>query len=143
VISAVLASVKILAVEDHADTREVLKIFLEWSGAEVVAVESGSAALEALQNQKPDVLICDLSMPQMDGFELLQKIRDLGPQSGSVPAIACTAFGGKEDVARTQRAGFQAHITKPVDPKILVATIADIVHSMPEDRRSADLHHRT
>jgi CheY-like chemotaxis protein len=132
VINAVLASIKILAVEDHADTRNVLKIFLEWSGAEVTVVESGSAALEAIQKQKPDVLLCDLSMPQMDGFELLQKIRDLGREIGSVPAIACTAFGGKEDVARTQRAGFQAHITKPIDPKVLVATIADVVHSMPE-----------
>jgi hypothetical protein len=67
----------------------VLKISLEWSGAEMTVVESGPAALEAIQKQKPDVLICDLSMPQMDGLELLQKIRDLGREIGSVPAIAC------------------------------------------------------
>ena len=126
-----LASIKIHAVEDQADTRKTIKLFLEWSGADVIAVESGHAALEAIREKKPDVLLCDLSMPQMDGFELLQKIRHLGGEIGSVPAIACTAFGGKEEMARTRRAGFQAHVTKPADPDVLVATIVEVIQSMP------------
>lgn len=101
---AVLASIKILAVEDHADTRKMLKIFLESSGAEVTAVESGPAALEAIQKKQPDVLVCDLSMPHMDGFELLRKIRGLGREIAFVPAIACTAFGSEEDMARAANA---------------------------------------
>ena len=62
----------------------------------MTAVESGSAALEAIQKQRPDVLLCDLSMPHMDGFELLKEIRRLGGEVGAVPAIACTAFGSKK-----------------------------------------------
>jgi CheY-like chemotaxis protein len=134
VVDAALAYIKILVVEDHADTRKALEIFLEQSGAEVTAVESGSAALEAIQKQRPDVLLCDLSMPHMDGFELLKEIRRLGGEVGAVPAIACTAFGSKEDMARTQTAGFRAHVTKPVDPKVLVVTIAEVVHSTRKTR---------
>jgi CheY-like chemotaxis protein len=127
VVGASLASLKILAVEDHRDTRLLLKMILQLSGAEVTALGSGRAALEAIQQLKPDVILCDLRMPQMDGFELLQKIRGLGGEVGNVPAIACTALGNEEDMIRTQRAGFQAHVTKPLDAKRLVETIVKVV----------------
>lgn len=71
-------------------------------------------------------------MPQMDGVELLKRIRGPRRETASVPAIACTAFGSKEDVVRTQSAGFQAHVTKPTDPGLLVATIVDLIHSSSE-----------
>lgn len=127
VVGASLASLKILAVEDHRDTRLLLKMILQFSGAEVTALGSSKAALEAIQQLKPDVILCDLCMPEMDGFELLQKIRGLGGEVGTVPAIACTALGKEEDVIKTQRVGFQAHVTKPLDPKLLVETIVKVV----------------
>jgi|ERR1700751_2949174 CheY-like chemotaxis protein len=96
VVRPVLASIKILAVDDHADTRKMLKMFLEWSGADVTTADSALSALDELQKQKPDVLLCDLSMPHMDGFELLRRVRGLGREVASVPAIACTAFGSKK-----------------------------------------------
>jgi CheY-like chemotaxis protein len=70
-------------------------------------------------------------MPHMDGFELLPRVRGLGREVASVSAIACTAVDSKEDIARTKSAGFQAHVTKHMDPNVLVATIVDVIHSTP------------
>ena len=121
--SSPLANLRILAVEDHVDTRSILKIFLERFGASVTAVESGAAALAAIRREKPDLLLCDLSMPQMDGYQLLERIRQRESEIGFIPAIACTAFVSNEEVARTRRAGFQAYVGKPIDLTALVATI--------------------
>jgi CheY-like chemotaxis protein len=121
--STPLANLRILAVEDHADTRIALKIFLERFGANVTAVESGAAALATIRREKPDLLLCDLSMPQMDGYQLLERIRQREPEIGFIPAIACTAFVSTEEAARTRRAGFQAYVAKPMDLTALVATI--------------------
>ena len=98
----------------------------------MTALGSGRAALEAIQRLKPDVILCDLRMPEMDGFELLQKIRGLGGEGGTVAAIACTALGNEEDMIRTHRAGFQAHVTKPLDAKRLVETIVKVVGCKPK-----------
>ena len=132
VVDADLASLEILAVEDHEDTRKLLKMILQFSGASVTAVESGEAALAAIKQLKPDIILCDLCMPYMDGFELIRRIRDLGGERGAVPAIACTALGSEEDIVRTQRSTFQAHLTKPFDPRLLVTTIIDVIHSRQE-----------
>ena len=123
-----LETIKILAVEDHEDTRVFLKRFLEHNGAEVVAVESGWAALEELQKYNPDVLLCDIGMPGLDGYQLLEKIRKLELEISSLPAIACTAFATGEDVRRAFEVGFQAHIAKPLDPDKLIQTIVDVIH---------------
>jgi CheY-like chemotaxis protein len=104
----------------------MLTLLLERSGAEVVAVGSGRAALEEIQKHKPDVLVCDIGMPEMNGYEFLRRVRDLKPEIASVPAIACTAFARNEDVERAFAAGFQAHIAKPIDPKNFVQTVADV-----------------
>jgi CheY-like chemotaxis protein len=126
-----LSNVKILAVEDHADTRLLFKAFLERSGADVIAVESGQAALLAIQRHKFDVVLCDIGMPDMDGYQFLQKIRDLEPQIGYQPAIACTAYTTPTDVACAHRAGFQALVAKPVDLAELVNTILTVVSGGP------------
>jgi CheY-like chemotaxis protein len=128
-----LDTVKILAVEDHADTRRVLKLFLEHSGAEVTAVESARAALQEIQTHRPDVLICDIGMPEMDGYQLLERIRDLEPRIASVPAIACTAFVTQEDVAHAFAVGFQAHLAKPLDPDQLVRAIVNVIRMSSEN----------
>jgi CheY-like chemotaxis protein len=129
--SRALSNVKILAVEDHADTRLLLKVFLERSGADVIAVESGLAALSVIQRHKFDVRLCDIGMPDMDGYQFLQKVRDLEPQIGCQPAIACTAYAIPTDVARAQRAGFQAHVAKPIDPTELIKIILNVVSAGP------------
>jgi signal transduction histidine kinase/CheY-like chemotaxis protein len=121
-----LKSIKVVAVDDNADSRELLKVILERSSAEVAVVSSGQEALAAIKNVQPDVLICDLAMPEMDGYELLENVRRLEPELGRLPVIAFTAAARNEDLARTRRAGFQAHLAKPVDPSKLVTTILQL-----------------
>jgi signal transduction histidine kinase/CheY-like chemotaxis protein len=121
-----LKSIKVVAVDDNADSRELLRAILEHSGAEATLVSSGQEALVAVKNVRPDVLICDLAMPEMDGYELLENVRGLEPELGLLPVIAFTAAARNEDRARTGRAGFQAHLAKPVDPSELVTTILNL-----------------
>jgi len=122
-----LESIKVLAVDDDADTRHLMKAILDRSGADTTVVSSGVEALEAINSVRPDVLVCDLAMPQMDGFELLNNVRRLEPQIGSLPALAFTASAGYKDRARSLRAGFQAYLAKPITPNQLVTTIIKIV----------------
>jgi signal transduction histidine kinase len=121
-----LKSIKVVAVDDNADSRELLKAILERSSAEAAVVSSGQEALAAIKNVRPDVLICDLAMPGMDGYELLENVRRLEPELGELPVIAFTAAAHNEDCARTRQAGFQAHLAKPVDPNKLIMTILEL-----------------
>jgi CheY-like chemotaxis protein len=122
-----LKSIKVVAVDDNADSRELLKIILGQSSAQVVVVGSAREALATIKNVHPDILISDLGMPEMDGYELLQNVRRLDPELGQLPVIAFTAAARREDLASTRRAGFQAHLAKPVDPDKLVKTIMELV----------------
>ena len=90
-----------MAVDDNADSRELLKAILERSSAEAAIVDSGQEALAAIKSFHPDVLICDLAMPAMDGYELLENVRRLEPELGQMPTIAFTAAARNEDRART------------------------------------------
>jgi CheY-like chemotaxis protein len=84
-------------------------------------------ALAAFQERTPDVLVSDIGMPDMDGYELLRRIRAGGPTRGArTPAIALTAFARSEDRTKALRAGFLVHVAKPVDPSELVATVASV-----------------
>jgi signal transduction histidine kinase/ActR/RegA family two-component response regulator len=130
-----LKSIKVVAVDDNADSRELLKVILERSSAEVAVVSSGKKALAAIKNVQPDVLICDLAMPEMDGYELLENVRRLEPELGQLPVIAFTAAARSEDLARTRRAGFQAHLAKPVDPSKLVTTILQLAREHKKHKR--------
>jgi signal transduction histidine kinase len=118
-----LRGIKVVAVDDNADARELLKIILERSSAETVVVSSGQEALEAIRGLHPDVLICDLAMPEMDGYEVLENVRRLAPELAQLPAIAFTAAARDEDRTATRLAGFQAHLTKPIEPEELISTI--------------------
>jgi CheY-like chemotaxis protein len=124
-----LKSIKVVAVDDNADSRQLLKIVLGGSSAEAVVVGSGREALTSIQNVRPDILISDLGMPEMDGYQLLEKVRGLDPELGRLPVIAFTAAARNEDRASTRRAGFQAHLAKPLDPDKLVTTILELVGS--------------
>jgi CheY-like chemotaxis protein len=122
-----LENIKVVAVDDDLDTRDLLKAILERGGAEATVVSSGQEALEAIKTVRPDVLLSDLAMPKMDGYELLEKVRSLEQEVGWLPSIAFTASARSEDRLRSRRAGFQAHIAKPVNSNELVTIIVELV----------------
>jgi signal transduction histidine kinase/ActR/RegA family two-component response regulator len=127
-----LQGIKVVAVDDNADARELLKVILERSKAQIAVVSSGQAALEVIKDFHPDVLICDLTMPEMDGYEVLENVRRLEPELGHLPVIAFTAAVRGEDRAVTRLAGFQAHLAKPIEPDELVRTILELFNHKKE-----------
>jgi len=123
-----LEGVRVLVVEDEVDTRELIVFMLEAYGACVQAVASAGEALEALALKQPDILLSDIGMPDMDGYMLMRQLRALPPeQGGQVRAIALTAYAGDTDHQQILKAGFQRHITKPVEPAELAMAIAKLV----------------
>jgi PAS domain S-box-containing protein len=122
-----LVGMRVLAVDDDADTLEMLLLFLRRAGAEVLAAASATAALDALEHFRPDVLVADIGMPEVDGYELLRRVRALGAERGGLtPAIALTAYAGEADRTRALRSGFQTHLPKPVEPDALVNAITNL-----------------
>lgn len=120
-----LKGVRLLIVDDEADTRELLAFVLTEAGALVTSAESAAAALAALSESSFNVLISDIGMPGTDGYTLIQQVRELASeQGGNIPAIALTAYAGDADQQRAIAAGFDKHISKPVDPSELVALVA-------------------
>ena len=123
-----LSNLTIVVVEDHDDARRYLGLFLNRLGANVVIARNGFEGLEAIKNNRPNVVLSDIYMPEMDGFELLRKIRALGPEAGGgVPAIAMTALVTPLEQARILNAGFQACLPKPFSPDKLVETIVALL----------------
>lgn len=121
-----LGGVKVLVVDDTTDARELARRLLEECGAEVLVAGDAHEALRLLEAHRPDVLLSDIGMPEVDGFELLRRVRALGPaRGGDVPAIALTAFARAQDRVQALRGGFMAHLTKPVEPSELLATVAN------------------
>lgn len=119
-----LQGVRVLLVDDEADTRELMAFVLETAGATVMAVPSAIAALNKVSQTDLDILVSDIGMPEMNGYTLIQQIRKLLPeQGGQVPAIALTAYVGEIDQQQAIAAGFQRHIAKPVEPNTLVEAI--------------------
>ncbi len=114
-----------LVVDDEPDTRELLRTVLEAGGVEVAAAASAEEALDLIGAARPHVLVFDIGMPVVDGYELIGRVRGLPLEhGGKAPAIALTAYARVEDRLRALAAGYQMHITKPVDPSELVAAIA-------------------
>jgi PAS domain S-box-containing protein len=132
-----LVSISVLIVEDEPDARELIRRVLEDQGAIVAAAASGAEALEILETMRPDVLISDIGMPEMDGYTLIRRVRSV-PRNGAreLPAIALTAFARSEDRTRAMLAGFQAHLSKPVEPAELVATVASLTGAMRRPGRT-------
>jgi len=95
--------------------------------AEVLTASTAAEALSLIEQHRPDVLLSDIGMPNVDGYELLRRVRMLGiSRGGQLPAIALTAFARSEDRTRALRAGFLVHVAKPVEPSELVATVASV-----------------
>jgi CheY-like chemotaxis protein len=123
-----LPNIRVVVVDDDADTRNLLSVFLQHCGAQPTVVSNGQEALEVIKKQRPDLLISDLAMPQMDGYELMEKVQDLEEEIGPLPSIACSAYARAEDRARTREAGFRALVPKPVDLDQLATTILQVVN---------------
>ena len=123
-----LSGVDALVVDDDRDARELIKRILNDCGATVRIAGSARDAIALFTEAPPQLLISDLGMPEVDGFELLDWVRRLPRAQGSeVPAIALTAFARSEDRLRALESGFSAHISKPVEPSELIATVASVV----------------
>lgn len=120
-----LSGIRILAVEDDPDSLDLITFSLEQQGAIVTALAASQSALEAVEQNSFDLLICDIGLPDMNGYELLQHLRSL--PNGNFPAIALTAFAGEGDREQALAVGFQQHIAKPIEPDVLIAAIANLV----------------
>lgn len=118
-----LKGVVILVVEDDADARAMVKQVLENHGASVVEAGNGVEALRIVEKSPPHVLLSDLGMPEMDGYTLIKKVRELKPD---IPAAAVTAFTDAEALRESIVAGYRIVITKPVDMKYLVKAVASL-----------------
>jgi CheY-like chemotaxis protein len=117
----------ILLVEDDVDSRELIAMFLESCGAEISAVGSAAEALEAFGNRRPDLVVSDIAMPGKSGYELIRELRARPPESGgTVPAVALTAYAAQEDVSKAKRAGFDAHMAKPVEMQDLARKLVEL-----------------
>lgn len=120
-----LLGVHVLVVDDDDDSREMLEQLLVGAGAQLRTANSAKAALLALDEDVPDILVSDIGMPGEDGLSLIKRIRLRGPtEGGVVPAVALTAYARGEDRAAALRAGFNSHVSKPVDPSEVIAVIA-------------------
>ncbi|MDF5707625.1 MAG: PAS domain-containing protein [Nostoc sp. S4] len=123
-----LANLRVLLVDDDTDTRNLIAFILEQSGAIVTSATSAIEALQAFKQTKFDVLIGDIGMPQMNGYMLMQQIRAITrPQGKEILAIALTAYAGEINQQQAIAAGFQRHVTKPIEPENLVKVIADLI----------------
>jgi CheY-like chemotaxis protein len=127
-----LADIRVLVVDDDADALTLIREILETTGAQVFTAASAAAALSVLEEQSPDVLISDLGMPGVDGFELIQRVRRLANRKKDIPAAALTAYARSEDRARALRSGFEMHLAKPIDPAELVAAVASLARRRSE-----------
>jgi hypothetical protein len=123
-----LRGVRVLAVDDEADMREYVSTLLQEAGATVMLASSAKETLTILLKTVPDILITDIGMPQIDGYTLLKQIRQLSAkQGGQLPAIALTAYAGEYDQQQAKAAGFQLHLSKPIEPDHLVQAIRQLL----------------
>lgn len=134
-LTKLLRRTRILFVDDDADMREYVECVLRDAGAQVALASSAGEALAKLSRFKPDVLISDIGMPNVDGYTLLKQIRTLVPElGGQVPAIALTAYAGEYNQQQILAAGFQLHIAKPVEPDNLVVAIANLLADQTQSK---------
>jgi CheY-like chemotaxis protein len=124
---ALLNGLRALVVDDDADARELLAITLQSAGAVPLVASSVREAIRLLEEQRPDLLLADLGMPEQDGLDLIRLVRAMPEESGGrTPAIAVTAFASGAERETALRAGYDGHVAKPYDPDALLAAIAKI-----------------
>jgi PAS domain S-box-containing protein len=123
-----LAGVKVLLAEDDDDSAAALTAVLRLRGCQVQAARTAAECLRVVAGWQPDIFLCDLGLPDDDGYSLLHRVRGT-PGYGDAPAIALTAFAGEADRVRALAAGFTAHISKPFDPDVVVREISSALPS--------------
>jgi CheY-like chemotaxis protein len=119
-----LRGVRIVLVEDHDDSRELLALMLEQCGAHVVSAPSARTGLQAVLDMRPDVVVSDLGMPGEDGYWLM---REVNRQVGAVPAVAVTGFSDRYHPVQARAVGFTEYLNKPVDPERLCGAVAKVL----------------
>lgn len=129
-----LAGVRVLLVDDAPDTLEVLQLILAHSGAVVIAADGAAAALARLDDAAPDIIVSDLGMPGIDGYELLRRVRARAA-GADLPAIALSAFTQQGDIDKALQAGFNAYQPKPVEPLALIQCIGALAARAEEDKK--------
>ena len=123
-----LANVRVLAVDDEPDALRLLTDVLQAAGAHVTTATPAAMALEIIASASPHVMVADIGMPGMDGYELIRRVRaSADPATRDIPAAALTAFARSEDRTKALQSGFEMHLAKPVDPGELVASVATLV----------------
>ncbi|HEY1684537.1 MAG TPA: ATP-binding protein [Tepidisphaeraceae bacterium] len=123
-----LRGIKVLVVDDEPDARLMMRRFLEGYKAVVLTSASASEALDVIKREKPDVVVSDIGMPGRDGYELIRELRSLEHGQSQTPAIALTAYARTEDRIKAINAGFQLHLSKPVEPAELITVVASVAH---------------
>jgi CheY-like chemotaxis protein len=116
---------RVLLVEDSPDILYVLQVELEWLGYEVDAATDAATAIDAAVRVRPDIIISDLGMPDVDGFEFIRRVREI-PSLATVPAIALTGTTSDSSVQQALASGFTAHLVKPVEVADLAAKIEQL-----------------
>jgi CheY-like chemotaxis protein len=130
----ILRNLLVLVVEDHADTRELLRRMLEPLGARVFLAEDARTALRVLEVDRPDIILLDLMLPGMDGLTFAHHVHQ-DPRLASIPILAVTALATMADYIQTWSRGFAGHLTKPVDQADLAASIRRAIRGSRRDRR--------
>jgi CheY-like chemotaxis protein len=121
-----LDGLSVLIVDDDEESRHVVAAHLESCRAVVLIASSSAQALEMLQRQRVDVMLADIAMPGEDGYTLIRKLRALDASIASIPAAALTAFAREDDRQQAFRAGYQLHLTKPIEAGPLIAAVATL-----------------
>jgi DNA-binding NarL/FixJ family response regulator len=128
---------RILCVEDDSDTRELLVEELEEAGFAVTAVADGHAGLTALQTLRPDLILCDIDLPGLNGLELLRSVSEMGADWRAIPFVLLTAFGQRENQLLARRLGCDEYIVKPIDFELLIEVVNNRIarNSAPTPQR--------
>ncbi|WP_151638921.1 MHYT domain-containing protein [Noviherbaspirillum aerium] len=128
-----LSAIKVLVVDDEPDARDLVEHILSRNGASVITAANAFKALALVEDVRPDVIVSDIGMPDMDGYEFMRQVRMLSEaRGGNVPALALTAFTRSDDRMRALRAGFNSYMSKPVEPPALLAAVASLNRKVAE-----------
>ncbi|HEY4425472.1 MAG TPA: ATP-binding protein [Pyrinomonadaceae bacterium] len=122
----VLSGLKVLTVDDQQDTREMITLALGRYGAEVRASDSASTALKIIEDWKPDVVVSDIGLPEMDGYDFMRRLREIEGDGERIPAIAVTGYAGALDESKALNAGYALHLSKPIELNELAKAIARV-----------------
>jgi signal transduction histidine kinase/DNA-binding response OmpR family regulator len=132
--AALLYGIKVLVVDDEADSRDLLMTILTRCGSDVRCSDSAAAAMQAFHEWNPDLLVSDIGMPNEDGYSLIKRLRELESEHAKgIPAVALTAYATDEDRSLALSAGFQMHVAKPIEPESFVISLASVLGRSEEN----------